>query len=261
MPITPRSEIRRMSQQEFGELAYMVMGHVFAVHRELGRLFDEKIYKRELAYRVPEAELEVPVEVRHESFMKMYFVDLLVSGGGLFELKAAEAIVPTHRAQTLNYLYLANLGHAKLVNMRPEQVEHEFVNTTLTSDDRLQFQIDTQHWDESIPGATRFAEVLTALHRDWGTGLQLSLYEEALTHFLGGDAAVLGDVEVQTPEHALGHQTMHRAAPRTAFVLTALTMPAPNFETHARRLLGHTHLEAILWANLGLRCVTLSALR
>ena len=43
MPITTRIPIRRLSQAEFGDIAYEVMLHVFAIHNEIGRFFDEKI--------------------------------------------------------------------------------------------------------------------------------------------------------------------------------------------------------------------------
>ena len=48
MPITCKHTIRPLSQQEFGDIAYEVMRHVFAVHRELGRLFDEEINPQDL---------------------------------------------------------------------------------------------------------------------------------------------------------------------------------------------------------------------
>ena len=136
----------------------------------------------------------------------------------------------------------------------------EFVNTTLTLQDRLKFAITDARWNGHTPGAAHFREVLTALLRDWGTGLDLRLYEEALVYFLGGDAAVLADIEVRTTEHPLGHQKMRLAAPRVAFILTALHEADPNFESHARRLLRHTNLEAILWANIGLRMVTFTTI-
>ncbi len=50
MPVIIRTPIRGLSQAEFGDLAYAVMGCVFEIHRDLGRFFDEKIYKRELAH-------------------------------------------------------------------------------------------------------------------------------------------------------------------------------------------------------------------
>lgn len=261
MPIRIQTRTRRLSQAEFGELAYLVMGCVFEVQRDLGRFFDEKIYKRELAHRLLGVQLEVPIAVQHDTFAKTYYLDVLVAEGGLFEFKAAEAIVPKRRAQALNYLHLAELSHAKLVNVRPEQVEHEFVNTTLTRADRLQFKIESPHWDDAVPGSSRFRELLTRLLQDWGTCLGLPLYEEAVTHFFGGEARVLTDVEVRTPHHPLGHQKMRLAAPRVAFTLTALGDAGKSFESHARRLLRHADLEAILWADLGLKCVRFTIIK
>ena len=130
MLITMSTRVRRLSQSEFGELAYQVMRCVFEIHDELGRLFNEQLYKCELAYGYPGVQREVPIDVCHGSFAKTYHLDVLVADGGLFEFKMAETLVPKHRAQTLNYLYLADLSHGKLVNLRPEQLEHEFVNTT-----------------------------------------------------------------------------------------------------------------------------------
>jgi len=44
MPIRVAADIRRMNEEEFKARAYEVMGHVFDVQRELGRLFHEKIF-------------------------------------------------------------------------------------------------------------------------------------------------------------------------------------------------------------------------
>ncbi|MBM3878691.1 MAG: GxxExxY protein [Verrucomicrobia bacterium] len=81
MPIIVHGPIRRLSQSEFRDLSYTVMRHVFDMHRDLGRLFDEKIYKRELARRAPAIRLEVPVTVSLGSFTKKYFLDVLVGLG------------------------------------------------------------------------------------------------------------------------------------------------------------------------------------
>ena len=100
MPVIVHTPIRRLSQAEFGKLAYSVMGCVFQIHHELGRFFDEKIYKRELAHRHPAVQLEVPIEVIYASFRKLQYIDVLVDGGGPFEFKAVEAITPRHRGHT-----------------------------------------------------------------------------------------------------------------------------------------------------------------
>jgi hypothetical protein len=90
MPVTLRTSIHRLSQLEFGELAYSVMESVFQIHREFGRFFHERIYKRELAHRRAGVQLEVPIEVTHATFSKFQFIDVLVDGGAPFEFKAVE---------------------------------------------------------------------------------------------------------------------------------------------------------------------------
>ena len=88
----------------------------------------------------------------------------------------------------------------------------------------------------------------------------MRFYEEALIHFLGGEAQVLAEVEVRMSDHTLGWQKLSLATPRTAFFLTALGKSAGSFKTDARRLLRHADLDAILWADLRLATVTLTTL-
>jgi hypothetical protein len=157
-------------------------------------------------------------------------------------------------------MFLAELDHGKLVNFGRDSVEHQFINTTIRREDRVRFDVAAARWSDRPVGAARFREVLTALLRDWGTGLDLQLYEEGLAHLLGDEAQLLADVEVRTPEHTLGHQKMRLAAPRVAFVLTALPEASAEYESHARRLLRNTELDALLWANIGLKTVTFTTI-
>ena len=85
MPIRVGAEIRRMDDDEFRARMYEVMRHAFDVQRELGRLFHEKIYHREIAFRIPGARCEVAIDVRFGDFCKTYYLDLLVGGGAIFE--------------------------------------------------------------------------------------------------------------------------------------------------------------------------------
>ncbi|MEW6302656.1 MAG: GxxExxY protein [Verrucomicrobiota bacterium] len=261
MPVQLPPHLRRLDQAEFGSLAYDVMKCVFEIHNDLGRFFDERIYKRELQRRYSGVELEVPIHVVHRTFSKPLYLDVLVHQGGLFEFKAAEAIVPRHRNQLLQYQLLAEIDHAQLVNMRPEQVEHEFSNATAKHKDRVSFAIDDSAWNKSVAQAGFFAEVLVELLRDWGTGLDLQLYEEAVTHFLGGESRVLSDIVINASGRTLGSQSFRLAAPRIAFKLTAFESQRNAFEEHAHRLLRYSDLDAILWANIALRIVTLKVIR
>jgi GxxExxY protein len=238
----------------------MVTEHVFAIHNEFGRFFDEKIYKRELTRRMNGVRLEVPIDVSLDSFLKRYFLDLVVGNGALFEFKCVETLTARHRAQTIHYLLLAGLAHAKLVNMRPEKIEHEFVNTTLNDANRRSFTLRNADWNPALPGAARFHEILSRVLYDWGTGLELPLYEEALTYFLGGEQTVCAEIAVTSRDSDLGTLRVRLAAPNVAFKLTALTERPEAFASHARRLLAHTPLTAILWANLTPGTVTFTAL-
>src|SRR5438067_8290864 len=78
MPISVRRPVRRVSQKEFGDIAFEVMRHVFAIHNEIGRFFDERIYKQELSKRMPGVRLEEPIDIAFESFCKTLFLDVLV---------------------------------------------------------------------------------------------------------------------------------------------------------------------------------------
>ena len=260
MPITTRIPFRRLSQSEFGDIAYVVMEHVFAIHNEIGRFFDEKIYKLELAQRTPGVRLEEPVEVTFGSFRKTYYLDVLVADGALFEFKAVESLVARHRAQLLNYLLLCGLAHGKLINVRTEDVQHEFVNAHWRAADRRQFAVDIGRWDATIPGAAALHDYLTAFLRDIGTGLEIALYEEAVVHYFGGPERVLADVPVSIGGRPVGQQPMRLIAPGVALKVTGFDHALDDFETHARRLLAHVDLRAIAWVNINMKQVTYTTL-
>ncbi len=250
MPITTSIPIHAITQQEFGGVAYEVMQHLFAVHHEFGRLFDEIVYKRELAARMNAVELEVGVVISHETFTKRFVADAIVGGGGLFEFKAVEAIHPRHRAQAINYLLLFGLHHAKIVNTRTERVQHEFVNCQDSLANLRYPEIQSDNFDLTAPGAVRFRDTLVSLVRDWGTGLELPLYNEALQHFFQEEVPLDPKVSVIGRNGVIADQEMRLLAPDVAFKLTALHRREDAFLTHARCLLHHTSLKAILWANL-----------
>ena len=101
--------------------------------------------------------------------------------GAIFELKTVEVIVPRHRAQLLNYLLLTDAAHGKIVNMRPQSIQHEFVNTSLSRTDRMAFSIDDRDWQEC--GNAGLKTWMTDLLRDLGVGLDLNFYRDAASHF------------------------------------------------------------------------------
>lgn len=255
-----RTPVRRISQQEFGDISYEALHHVSAIHNQIGRFLDEKIYKRELAFRLPGVRIEEPIDVVFESFRKRYFLDVLVGDGAIFEFKAVESLAARHRAQLLHYLLLCNVEHGKLINVRPENVEHEFLNTQLTQADRTQFEVHLSRWDRAT-GAAELPELLTALLRDLGTGLEIGLYEEAVVQLLGAADQSEADVGVSIDGRIVGKQRFRLISPGVAFKVTSFEEQYESFEKHAQRLLEHTTLRAIAWINIARKKVNFTMLR
>jgi GxxExxY protein len=263
MPINCEHPLTPLNRAAFGKLTYAVYAEVLAIRHELGRFFDERIYKQALARRRSNIVLEVPIWASHGSFKKAFYLDALLGGGGVLEFKTVEAIVRRHIAQLLHYLMLAELQHGMLINVRPEQVSKRYVNNVLSHADRLQFSTRRVRWEPALAGAKDFETLLLDLLRDWGTSLDLSLYEEALTFFLGGEAQVIRPAAVVMDAAELGSQPMRFAAPGTAFKLTAFEEEESReqFLAHAQKLVTHARIEGLLWANISrhtvsFRCLT-----
>lgn len=261
MPIVQTAQTTRPTQSEFGRIAYDVMHCVYEIHNEFGRFFDEAVYKKELAERVSGIELELPVTVTHGTFSKLYRLDVLAHKQGIFEFKAVDCIVARHRAQTVNYLFLFDLPHAKIVNIRPERVVDEFVNCHQRLHELRNPVIDASEFEWRELGGSFFYDQLLALVHDWRVGLEIALYEEALTYFLGGEDNVLQAVPVKGRNGYLYDQRMRLLSPGVAFKLTSFADRLDAFCIHAQRLLRHTTLCAIQWANFGPNGITFKTLR
>jgi len=231
------------------------MSQAFDTQNELGRLCDETIYRNDLAARLEDAGLglvrkEVPVTVKHRDFDKTYRLDLVVDDSAIYELKAESRLAADHDAQLLNYLFLQGAHHGKLVNFRPAKVESKFINTTLTTETRRQLTVNTKRWRENDAASRSLRTTVLELLDDWGGFLEVRLYLEALTHFLGGEEKVLRRVELQRGGARLGNQPFHLLDEQTAFRLTALPGDREHFELQLRSLLCHTPLSTLQWINL-----------
>lgn len=260
MPVSVDMELMRMSQEEFGAIAYRVMREVFALHGELGRLFDEQVYQHALASRIGDLRREVRIDVCFRDFRKQYFMDAVVADGAVFEFKAVDALAPCHRNQLLNYLLQCGLKHGKLVNFRTERVQHEFVNTSLSLADRRDFQVDDAEWCPTDGFGRSEKYLIIELLRDWGTGLERPLYEEALIHLLGGKEQLIREVDIVFSENSIAHQTVALSGPGTAIRVTAFEDDDTGFAQHLTRFLSAARLNAIQWINISRRQLTLKTL-
>ena len=264
MPITNPITSAPINQKEFALLDYEVMRHAFECQTQLGRLCDEVIYQNDLAARLQASGLavrtEVPVTVTHREFAKTYSLDLVVAHAGIYELKTVRELVGEHEAQLLNYLFLCDAQHGKLINFRSAQVQARFLNTTLTQAERRQFDLEMNNWKEREPTDQAFRESLVGLLQDWGCCLDLALYTEALIHFAGGEGRVVQRLPLARGGRSLGTQWWHLLSPETAFWVTGLTEGTAEYEHHLRALLSLTPLHNIQWVNLARRRIQLASL-
>lgn len=255
MPITPERPIRVFSEEEFKALDRRILRIIFDVHNHFGRFLDEELFKREIAACIAERQIgsvdrEFRIRVSHKSFEKVYRIDLLVDSGFLVEAKVVEALNPAHRAQAFNYLFLLGLQHGLLVNLRTERVQHEYVSTSLTFEARHQFNVVEMDWRPMTPAGEWLKRTMLDLLHDWGAFLEINLYRDAITHFLGGKANVVRPVNVMSGDRVVGQQDMHLLSANTAFALSAVTGDHVPMQCHLSRFLRHTPLEFLQWINL-----------
>ena len=264
MPVKLPISLQRQDQPAFSELDYLVMEKAFQCQMELGRLCDEIIYQNDLAARLRacglSVEKEVPITVSHRDFSRQYWLDLVVANAGIYELKTTTSLAKEHETQLLNYLFLCDSHHGKLVNFRPQKVESKFINATMTLEERRRFEKDVSRWLERDESDRVFYATLIGLLEDWGTCLELPLYLEAISFFLGGQARVMQPVTLARDGLQLGAQTLHLLAPETAFRLTAVTESHSSYERSLSTLLKLSPLKTIQWVNLDRRRVVFTTL-
>lgn len=253
MPIKLGMQMEPVSHDDFHALDYQIMAIVFSIHNDMGRFWSEKIYKKELAYRcqksgVGDAAIEVPIEVSFESFVKFYYIDLLINNV-IYEMKTVETLTGEHEKQAINYLMLTGLNHAKLINMRPPSVQHRFVSTKITPSKRYDFTIDDEQWRDLDEESIWLKQMFKRFLDEWGVFLEVNLFYEAIVHFLGGEENVIKEIEVMDGTRFLERQKTHLLNSNIAFKITSTTKDEGHYETHFRRFLRYTSLKAMHWIN------------
>ena len=251
MPIHCKLSIPALSRETFGELDFRVMKHAFAAQNLIGHLADEVIYKNNFRHRLLEAGFdafcEVPIELSFENFRKIYRIDTALIEGGVYELKTVTDILPKHEAQLRNYLMMLDLQHGKVINFRTESVTSRFVNVTDKTCHRRSFTVNDDNW----AGSRQLRELVLAMLADWGVGLHLSLYQEALAYLLSSDQhQSIDSLDLSHDHTLLGKQSFILATPDQAIKITCFVNPDHNYPTNLKKLMCLTRLRQIHWINL-----------
>ena len=103
------------------ELTERIIACAFKVHQALGAGFMEKVYENAMLIELQKSGLTVkqqaPIPVYYGSKqVGDYYADLLVEDCIVCELKSAQAIVPEHELQLVNYLAATGLDTGLLLN-------------------------------------------------------------------------------------------------------------------------------------------------
>lgn len=264
MPVQIAAKIVKPTKSRFYEIDFIVTGHAHAIHNEFGRLMHEDIYQAGLARCCAADGLptlrEVQILLTHESFQKPYYMDLLVDSAVPVETKANETLVPANTAQTLNYLYLADLNHGSLLNFRPSSVEHEFVSTSLNVEARRRYTLLEDSFTILCPEMRQARERLIHLLDDWGTHLEVAAYREALGYFLCPTDPDKSLVEIHSQAGPIGKQPALMLTPDVSLRVTASRLPLKQMQPHLLRFLSHTRLRGMLWINFNRSKITLTTL-
>ena len=254
MPITINQPITPLSEQEFHDLDFQVMRLAFDAHNRLGRFYNEQIYKNELLKLCHQnglaAKTEVQIQLKHGSFSKNLFIDLLIENSSVYELKAAKIIAPSYRTQTLDYLFLTHTKHGKIINFRPPSVEHEFVSTTLTHANRKMFSVSEKHWNNYSDSAVKLKSLLIPLLKDWGVFLDTNIYKEALCHLYKTGKDIVQPVEIKSESIILGIQNIPLLSKTEGFCISSIRNGHQTYQTHLTRFLEHTNLKQMHWINI-----------
>jgi GxxExxY protein len=113
----------------FEELTSKVLEACFEVSRELGSGFLESVYEKALLVALRQKGLnavcQFPLNVKFRNvIVGEFYVDVLVDGKVLIELKAVNRTLSEHKAQTINYLKATGIEVGLLVNFGNPKLEY-----------------------------------------------------------------------------------------------------------------------------------------
>jgi len=116
-------------------LSYEILNASFEVHNRLGSGFPEAIYKKALAIELRSRGRKVEVEKRvivsyRDEMIGEYFLDIVVEGKVILELKAVSENLPVHKQQALAYVRATGLPLALVINFGGESVTRARVANT-----------------------------------------------------------------------------------------------------------------------------------
>jgi GxxExxY protein len=118
-----------MSELEYNTISRRIINAAIEVHKELGAGLLESVYEYCLLDELKrsglraERQVQLPVNYKGNKLNKDFFIDILVEGKIIVELKSVEVILPIHEFQLLTYLKLSGKKLGLLINFNVLQLK------------------------------------------------------------------------------------------------------------------------------------------
>jgi GxxExxY protein len=119
-----------LTQHPANEITAKIITSAIEVHRHMGAGLLESVYERCLVHELQrggvkvETRVRVPVHYKDLSLECAYWIDLLVEGQVIVELKAVEQLAWIHEAQLLTYLRLTGREVGLVINFNVPVLKH-----------------------------------------------------------------------------------------------------------------------------------------
>jgi len=133
----PRSRRVEEIPARTNEIAREIVDASYKVHSTLGPGLLETVYETCLAHELGmrglrvARQIEVPVVYEGKRLQTGFRLDLLVENSVVIELKAADALLPVHKAQLLTYLKLTGHRLGLLINFNVPLIKNGIVRLAL----------------------------------------------------------------------------------------------------------------------------------
>ena len=254
MPISTSVPINHIDKAAFHRIDEMVTVLALDIQRDSKRMIDGNLYQTELADRIQQAghavERNVRVTASFDDYHKEYRIDLIVAGNVVVKAKTAIRLTRQHKAQLTNSVFLTNANHGTLLNFGAENLEHHSISTSRNESSRKKITCTSMDWKILTPTCRIFHDALCRVLCDWGSGLDVAVYRDAVLHFLGRNETMARDVEMTPDQRPMGRRKMHLLTKDLAFAITDSGAPLTHLVERHRQLLQETKLKALQLANL-----------
>jgi len=110
-----------MNEYKHSEITEKIISAAYAVHKQLGYGFLEKVYKNALMIELEnlpfKCRAQAPMQVFYGNrLVGEFFADIIVEDKVVIEVKAVSKIDPAHEVQLVNYLKASGISVGLLIN-------------------------------------------------------------------------------------------------------------------------------------------------